>query len=263
LPDPTRTSPTAFPRPHGSLLTEPLWVVLPTFDEADNIAGAVGAVLAALTLLAADPHVLVVDDASPDGTGAIAEAIAADDPRVHVLHREAKRGLGTAYLDGFKLALEAGAAHVLEMDADGSHDPADLGRLIAATRHADLVLGSRYVARGRVEGWGVVRHLVSRGGSWYARRLLGLRVRDLTGGFKCFRREVLEAIDLDTVRCEGYAFQIELTHRAVRAGFRVAEVPITFRDRVAGESKMSWRIAIEAVVVVPRLALAARGGSRQ
>ena len=160
---------------------------------------------------------------------------------------------GPAYLAGFERALEAGAGFILEMDADFSHDPADLARLLTATRDADLVLGSRYVSGGRVTDWGLVRRLVSRGGCWYARMVLNLPVRDLTGGLKCFRREVLEAIDLPTVRSHGYAFQVELTHRAVRRGFRVVEVPITFRERRAGASKMSWRIAGEAAWLVPQL----------
>jgi dolichol-phosphate mannosyltransferase len=171
-----------------------------------------------------------------------------------VLHRPGKQGLGRAYLAGFEHALAGGAELVLEMDADFSHDPADLPRLIAtAEEGADLVLGSRYVPGGSVTDWGLLRRLVSRGGSWYARKILGVEVRDLTGGFKCFRREVLEAIDLPTVRSHGYAFQVELTYRALCAGFRVHEIPITFHDREHGSSKMSWRIAIEAARVIPQL----------
>jgi dolichol-phosphate mannosyltransferase len=173
---------------------------------------------------------------------------------VEVLHRSERAGLGPAYLAGFARALEGGAGFVLEMDSDSSHDPADLARLLAAAREdADLVLGSRYVPGGAVTDWGLVRRAVSRGGSWYARVVLGLAVRDLTGGFKCFRAEVLRSIDLPSVRSVGYAFQVELTYRAVQAGFRVCEVPIAFRDRTAGRSKMSWRIAGEAVVLVPQL----------
>jgi dolichol-phosphate mannosyltransferase len=230
------------------------WLILPTFDEAENIEAIVGAARAVLEQAAPGAHrILVVDDGSPDGTGEIADRLAAEHEAVEVLHRTVREGLGPAYLAGFAHALEGGAAYVLEMDADFSHDPADLARLLAAAADADLVLGSRYVAGGGVSDWGRVRRLVSRGGSWYARRVLGLAVRDLTGGFKCFRREVLEAIDLPTVRSRGYAFQVELTHRAVRAGFRVVELPITFRDRQAGRSKMSMRIAGEAALLVPRL----------
>jgi dolichol-phosphate mannosyltransferase len=230
------------------------WLILPTYDEAENIEAIVAAARTALAGAAPDGYrILVVDDGSPDGTGAIADRLAAEHAEVEVLHRTVRGGLGPAYLAGFARALDAGAAYVMEMDADFSHDPADLARLLAAATEADLVLGSRYVAGGGVTDWGPVRRLVSRGGSWYARRVLGLHVRDLTGGFKCFRREVLEAIDLPTVRSRGYAFQVELTHRAVRAGFRVVELPIVFRDRRAGRSKMSWRIASEAALLVPRL----------
>jgi dolichol-phosphate mannosyltransferase len=230
------------------------WLILPTYDEAENIEAIVTAARAALGQAAPDGYrILVVDDDSPDGTGQIADRLAAEHGEVEVLHRTVREGLGPAYLAGFAHALENGAAYVLEMDADFSHDPADLARLLAAAAAADLVLGSRYVAGGGITDWGPVRRLVSRGGSWYAQRVLGLRVRDLTGGFKCFRREVLEAIDLPTVRSRGYAFQVELTYRAVRAGFRVVELPILFRDRQAGRSKMSWRIAGEAALLVPRL----------
>ncbi len=197
--------------------------------------------------------ILVVDDDSPDGTGRIADRLAEELPSVRVLHRERKKGLGRAYLAGFALALENGAELVLEMDADFSHDPADLPRLIAASEAADLVLGSRYVPGGGVTEWGRVRRLLSRGGSAYARILLGVPVRDLTGGFKCFHRRVLEAIDIDDVHADGYGFQIELTYKAVRAGFKVAEVPILFRERSVGSSKMTTRIALEAVWKVPLL----------
>jgi dolichol-phosphate mannosyltransferase len=232
----------------------PAWLILPTYDEAENIVPVVEAALGALEAAAPGAHhVLVVDDNSPDGTGRLADELAAAHAAVSVLHRPGRGGLGPAYLAGFAQALEAGAGFVLEMDADFSHDPADLGRLLAAARDADLVLGSRYVPGGHVTDWGLVRRLVSRGGCWYARIVLGLPVRDLTGGLKCFRREVLEAIDLRTVRSHGYAFQVELTHRAVRRGFRVAEIPITFHERRAGSSKMSWRIAGEAALLVPQL----------
>ncbi|MBA3328065.1 MAG: polyprenol monophosphomannose synthase [Solirubrobacterales bacterium] len=232
----------------------PAWLILPTYDEAENIEALVVAALAVLQEAAPDGHhVLVVDDNSPDGTGAIAERLAAEHAAVEVLHRPGRGGLGPAYLAGFAHALDRGAGLVCEMDCDFSHDPADLARLLAAAREADLVLGSRYVAGGGISDWGAARRLVSRGGSWYARRILRLPVRDLTGGLKCFRREVLEAIDLPTVRSRGYAFQVELTYRAVLAGFRVVELPIVFRDRRHGRSKMSWRIAGEAVVLVPRM----------
>jgi dolichol-phosphate mannosyltransferase len=231
------------------------WVVLPTFNEAENIEAIVAAALAQLELCAPAGHrVLVVDDGSPDGTGEIADRLAGEDPRVEVLHRGEREGLGPAYLAGFRRALEGGASHVFQMDADFSHDPADLGRLLGAIEAgADLALGSRYVPGGGVQDWGVLRRVVSRVGCVYARVVLSLRVRDLTGGFKCFRREVLEAIELETVRSHGYCFQIEMTQRALRRGFSVREVPIVFRERRRGHSKMSPRIAIEAFVVLPQL----------
>ena len=231
------------------------WLILPTFNEAENIESIVRTADAVLAGAAPEGHrILVVDDTSPDGTGQIADRLAAELGTVEVLHRTEREGLGPAYLAGFAHALAGDATHVMEMDSDFSHDPADLARLLAATRDgADLALGSRYVDGGGVSDWGLLRQFVSRGGSWYARVVLGLQVRDLTGGFKCFRREVLEAIDLPTVRSQGYAFQVELTYRAVLAGFRIAEVPITFRDRQLGHSKMSWRIAAEAMVLVPQM----------
>jgi dolichol-phosphate mannosyltransferase len=230
------------------------WLILPTYDEAENVAAIVAAAREVLaSAMPGDFRILVVDDGSPDGTGDIADELAAAHDDVEVLHRTTREGLGPAYLAGFARALAGGARFVLEMDSDFSHDPADLARLLAAIEEADVALGSRYVAGGGVTDWGPLRRLVSRGGSWYARKVLGLHVRDLTGGFKCFRREVLEAIDLPTVRSRGYAFQVELTHRAVRAGFRVVELPIVFRDRRLGRSKMSWKIAGEAALLVPRL----------
>jgi dolichol-phosphate mannosyltransferase len=236
-------------------VSDTAWLVLPTFNEAENIPAI--ALAARDVLRGAAPgafRILIVDDSSPDGTGEIADRLAAEDDAIEVLHRRAREGLGPAYLAGFRHALAGGAGYVMEMDADFSHDPADLARLLEAVRGgADVALGSRYVPGGAVTDWGLARRIVSRGGSAYARLVLGLRVRDLTGGFKCFRREVLEAIDLDTVRSQGYAFQVELTYRAVRAGFRVVEVPIVFRDRQQGQSKMSWKIAAEAMWLVPRL----------
>jgi dolichol-phosphate mannosyltransferase len=240
------------------------WLILPTFDEAENVEAIVGAALAVLERAAPGAHrILVVDDDSPDGTGRIADRLAAEHDAVEVLHRAERTGLGPAYLAGFARALEGGAAFVLEMDADFSHDPNDLARLLAAAEDADLVLGSRYVPGGGVTDWGVVRRFVSRGGSWYSQIVLGLRVRDLTGGFKCFRREVLEAIDLPTIRARGYAFQVELTNRAVHAGFRVVELPIVFRDRQHGTSKMTPRIAVEAALLVPQLRFGRRRTSGQ
>ena len=237
-----------------------LWLILPTYDEAANLERVVGAALAALERAAPGDHrLLVVDDGSPDGTGDIADRLAAEHPGVAVLHRREREGLGPAYLAGFAEALRGGADLVVEMDADLSHDPADIPRLVAAAADADLVLGSRYVPGGGVRDWGPIRRALSRGGSWYARRVLGLQVRDLTGGYKCFRREVLESIDLGEARSHGYVFQVELTYRAVQAGYRVTEVPVVFRDRTHGRSKMSLGIALEAVLVVPRLRFGRRG----
>jgi dolichol-phosphate mannosyltransferase len=231
------------------------WLILPTYNEADNVERIVEAAGAVLARAAPEGfRVLVVDDGSPDGTGRLADALAAEHDWVSVLHRTEKGGIGPAYLAGFAHALAAGAGYVMEMDSDFSHDPADLARLLDAVRGgADLALGSRYVPGGGVSDWGLLRRFVSEGGSTYARIVLGLKVKDLTGGFKCFRREVLEAIDFETVRSRGYAFQVELTYRAVQHGFRVVEVPITFRDREVGQSKMSWKIAAEAMWLVPLL----------
>jgi dolichol-phosphate mannosyltransferase len=225
-------------------------ICLPTYNERENLEPMVRA-LRALPL--DDLHVLVIDDNSPDGTGEIADRLAADDDQVHVLHRERKEGLGPAYLAGFRRALELGAELVFEMDCDFSHDPADVPRLATATEDADLVLGSRYVKGGAVGNWGFVRRVISRGGSLYAQVLLQLGIRDLTGGFKCYRRAVLEQIDLDAITSLGYAFQIETTYRTLRAGFRVVEIPIRFIDREVGGSKMSKVIVVEAVWKVPLL----------
>ncbi len=232
------------------------WLVLPTYNEAENRAAIVAAARAKLP---ASAHVLIVDDDSPDGSGRIADRLAAESEQVDVVHRPRKEGIGPAYLAGFRRALAAGAGLVLEMDADFSHDPAYLPRLLEAAQRADLVLGSRYVAGGGVSDWGPLRRAISRGGCAYARLVLGVEVRDLTGGFKCFRREVLEAIDLDAVQARGYAFQVELTYRALQQGFRVLEVPIVFRDRRAGNSKMSRAIVAEAALAVPRLRFGSEG----
>jgi dolichol-phosphate mannosyltransferase len=229
-------------------------VCLPTYNERENLEAMLRA------LGDKDVRVLVIDDNSPDGTGEIADRLAGDLDYVDVLHRERKEGLGPAYLAGFRRALADGAELVLEMDCDFSHDPSDVPRLVAAAADADVVLGSRYVPGGGVRNWGLLRRFVSAGGSWYARVLLGVKVRDLTGGFKCYRRAVLERIDLDAIDSKGYAFQIETTYRALRAGFHVVEVPITFVDREAGGSKMSKSIVVEGMWKVPALRLAALTG---
>jgi dolichol-phosphate mannosyltransferase len=228
------------------------WLILPTYNEAENIAPFVEAVQAELPPGA---QVLIVDDSSPDGTGEIADRLVAEREGVRVLHRPLREGLGPAYVAGFREALAGGAGLILEMDSDFSHEPAYLPRLLEAMEGADLAIGSRYVDGGGVGDWGALRRAISRGGSAYARLVLGVPVADLTGGFKCFRREVLEAIDLDAVRSKGYAFQVELTYRAVQHGFRVVEVPIVFRDRRVGSSKMSRAIVAEAIWRVPLLRL--------
>ena len=227
-----------------------VWLVIPTYNEAANVEAIVSA---ALERLPPARRVLVVDDASPDGTGRIADRLAKGRDDVAVMHRRAKRGLGPAYVAGFGEALAGGAELIVQMDADFSHDPADLPRLLEAAAEGDLVLGSRYAEGGGVTDWGPGRRAISRWGSAYARAALGIGIRDLTGGFKVFHRTVLEAIDLPSLVSLGYAFQVETTFRAIRAGFTVVEVPIIFRDRRTGESKMSWRIAAEAMVLVPRL----------
>jgi dolichol-phosphate mannosyltransferase len=227
------------------------WIVLPTYEEAENLPGIAGAILAALPAAT----LLVVDDNSPDGTGRLADELAATNPRIRVRHRPGKAGLGRAYLDGFRVALDAGATSVVQMDADWSHDPGSLPALVAPIEddRADLVIGSRYVRGGQVLDWGLGRRLISRLGSIFARTILGLRPHDLTGGFKAWRASTLAAIPFDGVHAGGYVFQIEMTHRASRAGARVREVPITFQDRRVGSSKMSRRIIVEALVVVVRL----------
>jgi dolichol-phosphate mannosyltransferase len=230
--------------------TRSVWLIVPTYNEAPNIERLVESVR---KVLPASRRIAIVDDSSPDGTGKIADRLAAEQDDVEVIHRRRKEGIGPAYLDAFKRALEGGAEVVVQMDADFSHDPAYLPRLLDASRTADLVLGSRYVPGGGVTEWGPLRRLISRGGSTYARAILGLSVRDLTGGFKCYRRSVLEAIDLDSVASRGYAFQVEMTYRAIRAGFEVVEVPIVFRDRREGISKMGGAIVAEAIWRVPAL----------
>jgi dolichol-phosphate mannosyltransferase len=230
-------------------------ICLPTYNERENLEPMLRA------LAGKDVRVLVIDDASPDGTGELADRLAVELDNVEVLHRRRKQGLGPAYLAGFKHALARDAELVLEMDCDFSHDPNDVPRLLHAVEAgADVALGSRYAPGGGVRNWGVIRRLISAGGSFYARVVLGVPVRDLTGGFKCYRRRVLETIDLDAVESKGYAFQIETTYRALRKGFTVVEVPITFVDRVVGGSKMSKAIVLEAVWKVPALKLAALRG---
>ena len=234
-------------------LPGPVWVVVPTYDERENLTPLVSAVRAELDEIAPDHTILVVDDSSPDGTGDLADNLAGADSHVRVLHRPEKRGLGPAYIAAFRHALDAGAEFVVEMDADFSHDPSYLPRMLEAALDADLVLGSRYVEGGGVRNWGRIRRIVSRGGCWYARTMLGVPISDLTGGFKVFRRGVLEAIDLDRIRSQGYAFQVELTYRALQMGFRVVEVPIMFTERRAGQSKMTRAIVMEAAWMVPAL----------
>jgi dolichol-phosphate mannosyltransferase len=237
----------------GSERGQGAWIVVPTYNEAENLPGIAAAILEAVP----EATLLVVDDGSPDGTGAIADGLAASDPRVRVRHRPGKAGLGKAYLDGFGVALAGGATAVVQMDADWSHDPRSLPVLLGpiSAGWADLVIGSRYVHGGRVEDWGVGRRLVSRGGSIFAKVVLGLRPNDLTGGFKAWRASTLGAIRFDGIHSGGYVFQIEMTLRASRAGARITEVPITFRDRRVGSSKMSRTIVVEALIVVVRLRL--------
>lgn len=227
----------------------PALIIIPTYNERENLPELVRAIFEVVP----EVHLLVVDDGSPDGTGELADALAAADPRVHVMHRAGKLGLGTAYIAGFKWALARDYPLVFEMDADFSHQPKYLPEFMAKAADADVVLGCRYIAGGGTVDWGPWRKFVSRGGNLYARMILGLPFHDLTGGFKCFRREVLAAIDLDGVKSTGYAFQIELTYRAHKRGFRVAEVPIIFPDRRVGQSKMSGSIVKEAMVNVVKL----------
>jgi dolichol-phosphate mannosyltransferase len=237
---------------HGAVGTG-AWVVLPTYDEADNIGPIARAILAA----APEATLLVVDDGSPDGTGQLADQLAAADPRIRVRHRPAKHGLGRAYLDGFRVALDGGAERIIQMDADFSHDPAVLPDLLAPLERdqADLVIGSRYTKGGGVLDWGIGRRIISRGGSLFARVVLGLPASDLTGGFKAWRASTLAAIPFDGIHAGGYVFQIEMTYRAHQRAARIREVPITFRDRRIGQSKMSRRIVVEALVIVVQLRL--------
>jgi dolichol-phosphate mannosyltransferase len=234
-----------------------VWLVLPTYNEADNIAAFTEAARRALP---ESRRLLIVDDSSPDGTGRIADRLAEAHEDIEVMHRGRKQGLGPAYLAGFRRALAEGARLIVQMDSDFSHEPAYLPRLLDAARRADLVVGSRYIPGGGVTEWGPMRRAISRGGSAYARFVLGVGIRDLTGGFKCWRREALEAIDLAAVRSLGYAFQVEMTYRAIEAGFHVVEVPITFRERRIGASKMSRAIVAEAVWRVPWLRAASLSG---
>jgi dolichol-phosphate mannosyltransferase len=233
-------------------------VCLPTYNERENLEPMVRALGSVLDT--ATDRLLVIDDGSPDGTGELADRLAGELPWVSILHRKRKEGIGPAYVAGFRQALGEGAELVLEMDCDFSHDPADVPRLVAAAENSDLVLGSRYVEGGGTENWGLLRRFVSRAGCLYAQVLLGVGVRDLTGGFKCFRREALEAIDLDAVSARGYGFQIETTYRVLRAGLRVQEIPIRFTERRVGDSKMSGSIVAEAAWRVPLLRLRALTG---
>ena len=226
-------------------------IIIPTYDEKDNV----GPISAAVLRIVPEAHLLFVDANSPDGTGAIVDGLAAADPRIHCIHQAKKEGLGRAYIEGFRWAIEHGYEYIFEMDADFSHDPAELPNFLAAAQTADLVLGSRYVNGIRITNWPLSRLLLSMGGGLYVRLITGMPFTDPTGGFKCFRRRVLEAIPLDCIRSNGYSFQIEMSHHAWQLGFRVAEVPITFVDRRAGYSKMNSRIFREALWLVWRLAL--------
>jgi dolichol-phosphate mannosyltransferase len=234
-----------------------LVICLPTYNERENLEPMTEALARVFKAHELDARVLVIDDASPDGTGELADRLARELPWLEVLHRQRKDGLGPAYLDGFRRVLREGAELVMEMDCDFSHDPADVPKLVEAAQSADLAIGSRYVPGGSIRNWGKLRRAVSRAGSLYARGLLGLAVTDPTSGFKCYRRAVLEALALDRITTKGYAFQIETTYRALRGGFRVIEIPVTFADRDAGSSKMSRGIVLEAIWKVPALRLAA------
>lgn len=224
-------------------------IIMPTYNERENLTKIVSAVLAEVPFV----HMLVVDDGSPDGTGAIADELAENDARVHVLHRTEKNGLGPAYVAGFEWAFERDYDRLIEMDADFSHPPEYLPKMLERSLDADVVIGSRYVPGGRTENWGVVRKIISRGGGLYARTILGMKVQDLTAGFVCWRPEVLQSLGLSALYANGYAFQIELKYQAHKRGYRIAEIPIHFPDRVAGTSKMSPRIALEALLTVWKL----------
>ena len=237
-----------------------LVICLPTYNERANLESMVDALERVTHEVDMPVRVLVIDDGSPDGTGAIADRLAIERGWLDVLHRPRKEGLGPAYLAGFQRALEAGAEFVVEMDCDFSHDPRDVARLVSAAERADLVLGSRYVNGGGTHNWSLIRRAISRGGCLYAQAMLGSRIADLTGGFKCFRRPVLEALPLGSVRSRGYAFQVEMTYRTQRAGFRVLEVPIVFTDRADGGSKMSHAIVREAIWKVPAIRIQAALG---
>lgn len=228
-------------------MTEHLWICLPTYNERENLERMVEALREQFTLHSLDARILVIDDGSPDGTGQIADRLAETHDNVQVLHRTSKDGLGRAYLAGFQVALDAGAELIMEMDCDFSHDPKDVHRMVAAANDADLVIGSRNVPGGAVRNWPWTRRMISKGGSLYARTILGLKIRDMTAGFKCFHRRVLEAIDFETVQAQGYTFQVELNYRTVQAGFRVKEIPVIFVDREFGESKMTGSIVNEAI----------------
>jgi dolichol-phosphate mannosyltransferase len=245
-------APTLLVYAHAAM--RPVWLIIPTFNEAETLGPLAHAAAKRLQETAGDQwRILVVDDASPDGTGKLADRLTEEIPQLEVLHRSGKAGLGRAYLAGFARALEGGAGVIVQMDADFSHDPASIPVLLAALEDADMVLGSRYVRGGAVEDWGWVRRFISRGGCVYAGRVLDAPIQDMTGGYKAHRRHALEAIDLPSIRSEGYSFQIEVTYRALRSGLRVTECPIVFRDRRLGKSKMSPRIALEAAWLVPRL----------
>ncbi len=234
------------PAPEGSAL-----ICMPTYNEKDNIRN----ITSAIHDVVPDVHILVIDDGSPDGTGAIADELSARDQRIHVLHRTEKAGLGPAYIAGFGWALDRGYDFVLEMDADFSHQPKYLPDMLATLKTHDVVIGSRYVTGGGTENWGLIRRLISRGGGLYARTILGVGIQDLTAGFIGWRRKVLETLDLGNIEASGYVFQIEMKYRAHQAGFRIKEIPITFPDREVGESKMSTSIALEAVTRVWKIKL--------
>lgn len=230
-------------------------IILPTFNERENIERFVASLQDTFAAHGLDGNIIIVDDNSPDGTGRIADSLAGRYGNLTVIHRPAKEGIGPAYIAGFRQALGTGARYIFEMDSDFSHDPAYIPRFLEAIRDADLVLGSRYIPGGGVMNWGKSRKVISRWGGLYASRVLGVPINDLTGGFKCFRREVLEALDLSRVNSHGYGFQIELTYKAIKKGFRVKEIPIVFADREEGKSKMSKRIVLEAALIVWKLKL--------